>query len=133
MSDFSDFDRAILEFFVDFGFEATYIKQLGDGVYDPATGENVITTVEIPVEAILLDLTLQSNGLSTKFGTLVQAGDKELYIRPPEKTDPLRLPLVINPANDRVRANGVEYKIHSMKELNTTSTESLLYNLYIRR
>lgn len=128
---FADFDAAILEFFNDFGFEATYIKQNGEGTY--TNGENVIETVEIPVEAILLDLTLSSNGLSSKFGTEILAGDKELFIRPPEKTDSLRLPLEINTTTDKVRVNGVEYKIHTMKEINTTATEPLVYDLYIRR
>jgi hypothetical protein len=132
MSDFTDFDDALSLFFDEFGFEATFLKNTGS-THDTATGENVSTYLEIPVEAILLDLTLQSNGASVKFGTLVQAGDKEFYIRPSEKTDPLRIPLVVIPMKDKVKVNGVEFNIITMKEINTTATEPLLYDLYIRR
>jgi hypothetical protein len=133
MTDFSDFDKAVGEFFNDFGFEATFLKAV-DGTYNTATGRNEgATTSEIPVEAILMDLTLQSNGLSTKFGTLVQAGDKELYLRPTNKTDPVLLPLVITPGKDKVKVSGVVYNIVTMKEINTTASEPLLFDLYIRR
>lgn len=131
MADFTDFDEALSEFFDEFGFEATYLKY--ENSYSSTTLKNTQTVTEIPVEAILLDLTLQSNGLSTKFGTLVMAGDKELYIRPPNKTDPSAAALTIDPANDRVKVNGVTYKIVTMKEINTTATEPLVFDLYIRR
>jgi hypothetical protein len=130
MTDFTDFDNALAEFFTEFGFEATFMKVSGETY---SGGENIITYTEIPVEAILMDLTLQSNGLSAKFGTLVEAGDKELYIRPSEKTDPLSAPLTVTPVKDKVKVNGVEYRIASMKEVNTTATEPLLYDLYIKR
>lgn len=132
MSNFDDFDSAILEFFDDFGFTAIYIQR-GVSTYNTSTGENVVTSVEIPVQAILLDLTLQSNGLSAKFGTLVMAGDKELYIRPPNKTDPYRIPLVVNTTSDVVIVNAIDYKIVNTKEINPTATEPLLYDLHIRR
>lgn len=130
---FADFDNAVKEFFADFGFTATYIKPRADGVYDPSSGEYTSVVDEIPVEAILLDLTLQSNGLSAKFGTLVEAGDKNLLVRPPNKTNSLQPALIINPVSDRVRVNGVEYKVVTMKEVNTTASDAIVYDLYIRR
>lgn len=133
MADFADFDNAVKEFFNDFGFTATYIKASTDGSYDTSTGEYAAVVEEIPVEAILLDLTLQSNGLSAKFGALVEAGDKNLLVRPPNKTDSTQPALTVTPVSDRVRVNGVEYKIVTMKEVNTTSTNALIYDLYIRR
>ena len=131
MTDFTDFDEALAEFFEEFGFEATYLKN--GNSYNSTTLKSTQTVTEITVEAILLDLTLQSNGLSTKFGTLVLAGDKELYIRPPNKTDSSADPLAINPSTDKIRVNGVDYKIITMKEINTTSSEPLVFDLYIRR
>jgi hypothetical protein len=132
MTAFADFDGAIGEFFDDFGFEATLLK-INSVTHNTTTRGSTPVVVEIPVEAILMDLTLQSNGLSVKFGTLVQAGDKELYVRPPNKVDPVLLPLTITPQKDRVRVNGVEYSVVTMKEVNTTGSEALLYDLYIRR
>lgn len=132
MTDFTDFDSAILEFFDDFGFTATYIQR-GVSTYNTSTGENVTTSTEIPVQAILLDLTLQSNGLSAKFGTLVMAGDKELYVLPPDKYDSTDDPLTVTTTADKVRVNGVEYTIVNMKEVNTTATDTLVYDFHIRR
>lgn len=126
-----DFDFTVEELMKEFGFVATYVKQ-EVGEYDPSIGESTVTTTEIPVEAILLDLTLQSNGLSVKYGTLIQAGDKELYIRPPEKVDDVDS-LVIDPSSDVIKVGNITYKIVSVKELNTTGSNPILYSLYVRR
>lgn len=133
MVDFSDFDNAVLEFMREFGFIATYEKQNGNGTYDTTTGENVVEIVSIPVEAIIIDLTKPNNGLGSKFGTEILAGDKEIYIRPPEKTDPLRTPLVIDHTTDNIVANGVRYNIVVVKEVNPTTTNAIMYNILIRR
>lgn len=127
-----DFDAAVLEFIQESGFTATYVKQT-QGEYDPATGTVGTTVVEIPVQVILMDLTLQSNGLSTKYGTLVEAGDKELFMRPPHKTDPAQPILDIHPASDTVKVGTTVYKIVTMKELNPTTSDPILYMLYLRR
>lgn len=133
MSIISDFDDVVLAFFRDgWSFTATYISQT-DGVYNPTTGTVSSTTTEIPVEAILLDLTLSSNGLSTRHGTTVIAGDKQLVVRPPNKSDPLAPPLVINTATDRVRVHGQDYKVHTFKEINPTGNDPIIFDLYLRR
>ena len=133
LSTSEDFDRAILEFFADDPLTAYYIKQVGDPVFNATTGENLFTTEEIPVEALLLDMTLNSNGLSSKYGTEIMAGDKELYIRPPEKTDSSATPLIVNTTTDKVRVNGVDYKVCNMKEINPSASNPLTYYLHIRR
>lgn len=126
-----DFDTAVMELMAEFGTTATYIKRVS--TYDTTTSENVETTKEIPVQVILMDLTLQSNGLSTKFGTLIQAGDKEMFVRPPNKTDNGVAPLTVDPSNDSVRVKGIEYRIVSSKEVNTTGADTIIYDLYVRR
>jgi len=127
-----DFDNTVLEFIRDYGFTATYVSTV-DGEYDPATGSSPRTVTPTPVEAILMDLTLNSNGLSTRFGTLVVSGDKQLLVRPPNKTNPTTPVLAINTATDRVKVKGVEYKIVTFKEVNPTGSDPILYDLYIRR
>lgn len=127
-----DFDQAVLEFIKESGFIAYYVRQ-ADGEYDPATGTVPVTTSQRPVQAILMDLTLNSNGLSTRFGTLVVSGDKQLLVRPPHKTYPTDPKLAINTATDRVLVNGLEYKIVTFKEINPTGADPVLYDLYIRR
>lgn len=129
---FDDFDATVLEFMNDFGFNATYL-QSSEGTYDPSRGENVVTTTEIPIRAILLDRTLQSNGIGTQPGSLIQAGDKQLFIQPTQKVDIDATPLVVNPSSDRVRVGADTYKIVTYKEINTTAADQILIELYIRR
>jgi hypothetical protein len=132
MSSASDFDRMILDFFRDDPATAYYQKS-SLGTYDPATGEVASTLIEVPVQIILLDLTRNSNGLSSKFGTEILSGDKECYILPPEKADPLALPLVIDTTADRIRIGSIVYKVFRMQEANPTGASPLLYNLMLRR
>jgi hypothetical protein len=127
----SDFDCAVLEFMRDYSSVAQYIS-ISEGTYNPSTGSTSPTSTTIPVDAILMDLTLKSNGLSVKYDTLVQAGDKEAYVRPPQ-TDVVPTNLVVNPASDRIVIAGVEYKIVTFKELNPTGTAPILFSLYLRR
>lgn len=127
-----DFDHTVLEFIREYGFIAQYVKRI-DGGYNPATAAPTSTVVQIPVEAIMMDLTLSSNGLSTRFGTLVIAGDKQLLVRPPNKTNPIAPSLPIDTATDRVYVNGIEYKVVTFKEINPTGTDPILFDLYIRR
>lgn len=128
----SDLDLAVIEFMNESPLTAVYIQKMV-GEYDPATGEAAETVVEVPVRAILMDLTLQSNGLSTKYGTLVEAGDKELYIQPPNKNNPQSAPLAVQAGSDRVRVGSIEYKVITFKELNPTGEDPILFSLYIRR
>lgn len=127
-----DFHQVVLDFMLDYGTTATYIQEVL-GVYDPATGTASGTSVQTEVQAILQDLTLSSNGLSLRFGTLVVAGDKQLLVRPPERTVPDADPLVINPASDRVTVGGHTYKVVTFKEVNPTGDEVVLIDLYLRR
>lgn len=128
----ADFDFVVAEFMRDYGTTGQFIRTV-TGQYDPNTGTTPTTVTEIDVEVILMDLTLQSNGYSVKYGTLVQAGDKDIYMRPPNKVVPYMMPLEINPATDSVRVNGIVYKIVTMKEVNTTGTNAIVYSLYARR
>lgn len=125
-----DFDAAVAEFMVEMGFEGTLVKRVV-GEYDPSAGEPSMTITNIPVKMIILDLTLQSNGYSTKYGTLVEAGDKEIYMQPPQKNG-YELS-EINPASDTVISQGIEYRIVSTKDVNPNGVSPILYTLYVRR
>lgn len=125
---FEDFHRTVLELMDEFGGTGTFVK-VKEGTYDPNTGTTSAVTVEATVQLIVMDLTLQSNGYSVKYGTLIQAGDKEIYIRP---TEQMKL-LGIDPASDSVKVGNVTYKIVSFKEVNPTGTDPIVYSLYVRR
>ena len=131
MTALSDFDGAVSEFMQEFGFYATYMQP--NSTYDPATGTNTVTYTETPVQAIQMDLNLRSNGLTVAPNTLIESGDKQLYIRPPNKVDASASALVVNPSSDKVKINGVLWRILTFKEISPDASDQVLIELYIRR
>jgi hypothetical protein len=82
----------------------------------------------------LFDLTLQSNGTSTFRSTLIEAGDKQLFIQPPVKSDnPNWITNEIVPGRDTITIKGDSYDVVTFKEINPTTTNSILWELYIRK
>lgn len=126
-----ELDRAVYELMGEFGTLVTYISHT-EGEYDTSTGTSPTIETNYTVEGIVMDLTLASNGLSTKYGTLVEAGDKELFIRPPKTVAGLDA-LTVSPASDFVVVAGTKYKIVTFKEVNPTGDAAILFTLYIRR
>ena len=132
MSSASDFDRAIMDFMNDDPLTAYYTQYI-QGSYDPSTSTYSTTTIEVACKSIMLDLTRNNNGLSSKFGTEILDGDKELYLLPPPKDDPLALPIQIDTTSDRVRIGNITYKVAVAKVLDPTNADIMLYNLMLRR
>lgn len=131
MSTSEDFDRAVLEFIADDPLTVTY--QSNSQSYSDTTATNTITTVSIPCQAIFLEVDPRKvTGDGAKDGTQIRDGDKLLFMRPPEKTDPLRIPLVINPVLDRIVVGTTIYKIVKMKQTNPSAANCILYELYLR-
>lgn len=131
MSAASDFDQMLLLFMADDPMTATYLQYIED--YDYTTSENVLVEVATPVSCILLDFERTNNGLSSKFGQLVIEGDKELYMLPTQKRDPIAAPIIPNTTSDKIIVAGITYKIHVMKEANPDAVAPLLYNFMLRR
>lgn len=131
MSAASDFDQMLLLFMADDPMTATYLQYIED--YDYTTSENVLVEVATPVSCILLDFERTNNGLSSKFGQLVIEGDKELYMLPTQKRDPLASPIIPNTTSDKIIVAGITYKIHVMKSADPTGAAPLLYNFMLRR
>lgn len=128
------FDRVVMNMMNRFGFTATYVQRTtSTSDYDPQTGEYTSIVTEYPVQAMLFDLTLQSNGLGNKINTLLEQGDKQLLVRPYSKQFPLQDEFSIHPVSDRIVINGVNYKIVTFKELNPSASDPILYELYIRK
>lgn len=125
-----DLERTVVEFMNESGFTAFIVRLNGE--YDPAQSKIVETSKTIPVRAILLDLTLQSNGLGNKLGTEIMAGDKQLFVQPPQGASG-PIPLQLDPTRDTVRVGTTVYTITTVKEVNTTGAYPILYELYIRR
>lgn len=126
-----DFDLAILEFMRDYPMTVLHVRTTGE--YDPAQGKIVGVVKNSPAQAILLDYTLQSNGLGAKLGTEIKSGDKQLFMRPPHKTTEGIPVLVIDPTTDVIKVGTVLYNIVICKEINPTGTDPLVYELQLRR
>lgn len=126
---FDDMYYGMVELFRETGItapNATLIK-LSGGEYDPSIGEVVSTPQEIAVQAIVMDLTLRSNGLADKAGTLISAGDKEAHILPNHD-----MPFNIVP-DDILVVAGTSYKVATVKETNPTGNYPILFSVYLRR
>ena len=132
MSTEEDFIRSILDFMQDDPLTVYYTKYT-QGSYDPSTSEYTSTVVEIPCSAIILDLTRNSNGLSSVYGKSILAGDKDMYLFPPNKLDANVSPLTIDTTVDRVRVGSILYKVEDMKELNPQGDNTILYQFFLRR
>lgn len=138
MQDFSDFIDAINEMMDDFGTTGMLVTQLDAGEYDPETGMNTVITGEIPIRCILMDLTLQSNGAGTRDKTLIQDGDKVLYVRPSDTLLPILMPngiLEFDSSDDKIKVGGVTYGVVTAKVLDpmATGTLPIMFELYLRR
>lgn len=129
---FDDFDRMISEFMSEFGFIATYVRQVSSTPND-VTGGATIVTEDIEIEAIKMALIRPVEGTGSKTGTQIQDGDQMLYVRPTEKTDKFADALAINPTADRVTINSVQWKVVTVKEYNPSAADCILYELYIRK
>ena len=138
MQNFSDFSSVVNDMMADFGSAGILTTQLDFGEYDPTTGVKSVVTADMTVYGILMDLSLQSNGLGIKDKTLIQAGDKLCYLKPSEELLPILMPdgiVVVDPADDRIAFGDVIYKIVTVKVLDPTSsrTKPIYYELYLRR
>jgi len=125
----TDFDSTVLELLLEVGTTATYTS-VQPGAYNPSTGTVSLTKVDQTVQAALFDLTLQSNGMSLKYGTTIKAGDKEAYMLPPQKTG--GQPITVAPGVDKFTIAGVAYTVVTFKEVNPTGSDPCVYFLYLR-
>jgi hypothetical protein len=123
-------EEAARELILEFGGTGTYTSTT-EGSYDVSTAS--VTRVELnqTVPMVLVDLTLQSNGMSTKYGTQVLAGDREAYVIPPHKYGGQQVS--ITPNSDRVTFGGVTYTVVTFKDANPSGTDSWVWYLYLRR
>ena len=130
--DSGDFDRVVAEFMNEMGGTATLVVQDPNGLYDPTTSTYTATTTLYTVKAILLDLTLRSNGLTTQPNTLIETGDKRCLIQPLNKTTTGLIMPVLKPNKDKIIMGGVTYKIVTLKNYNPSAVNSILIDTILR-
>jgi hypothetical protein len=137
MSAQSDFNTMIADFFNDDPQTATY-HQYEQGFYSTVSSKYTSVQVDTTVKVITLDLTRNSNGLSSKYGTDILAGDKDVYMSPMVwGVMPFRAVLEnINfpdTTSDKITISGVLYKVCNAKVLDPTGASPMLFNFLVRR
>lgn len=118
-----------------YGFDLDIIRTTPSTEYDPLNPLAPAEETLFPCRGILFDLTLQSNGDTFRPNSLINAGDKQLFIQPPEddgfyntnETD------VVLPNRDKIKIGNKMYKIITFKQLNPSATDSVLFECYIRQ
>lgn len=110
-----------------YGGPATLLS-VGPAVYNPATSESVPSETSYEVTAMVFDYTLQSNGTQTEKNTLIQTGDKQVFIKPLSAP----APTTFSPEKDFLILGGKRYRIITYKELNPSQSSNLLIELFVR-
>lgn len=133
MSFVSPFDRVVADMMRKFGTRAQIVVALEEE-YDVDTSENIVRYQDYPVNALFFDYIDKTNGLGSKGNTLIQTGDKQVYVQPPNKME-TGVPLPhLKPNRDTLKLGEQVYKIIALKQINPSMTNSgcVLYEMYVR-
>src|SRR3990167_10919621 len=122
MSDADDIISDVLEALAEVG-EDIILRQVVVGAYDPATGTSTTTTTDTIRKGYVMDYNLVVYGNDMINNTLVQAGDKRLYLDANGVAPSL---------NDQVIVGGVTWQIRNIKDINPAGT-CILFDCTIRR
>lgn len=107
------------------------LRVFTDGVY--VDGEITRTSSDYTVEIAINDFPQANSGDKSRFGTLIEASDKELYLRPINKADTDATQPNIQANRDVIIINGTEWKILALKEINPSGVNTILYTAHLRR
>lgn len=107
------------------------LRVFTDGVY--VDGEITRTSTDYPVNIAINDFPQANSGDKSRFGTLIEASDKELFMIPLNKADPCAIQPNIQANRDLVIINGTEWKILALKEINPSGVNAILFDMHLRR
>ena len=129
------FDKVVDKYMSRYGFDIQIEYLSPDSDYDTESGTIIEVKELVNARAMLFDMTLQSNGTGNFRSTLIEAGDKQLFIKPIIKNTEYQDVLLetITPARDRIVIGGDKYKVVTFKEINPSTSNSCLWELYIRK
>ena len=98
------------------------LRQIAEGTYDTDLGSvSAPAPTESTLKGVLFDF---GSGLTTVRGTLIEAGDKELYLEAKAGIVPSQ--------RDQVIVGADTYKVLSVGEINPAGV-AILYTLHLRR
>lgn len=107
------------------------LRVFTDGVY--VDGEVTRTSTDYTVNIALNDFPQANSGEKSKFGTLIESDDKELFMQPINKADTDATQPNIQANRDLIIINGVEWKILALKEINPSGVNVILFDMHLRR
>jgi hypothetical protein len=121
------FVRVVTNMMRRFGGPSTLIYKGESGEYDPSQSGPQTTDVEFPVRTITFDYIQKVEGVGTKTGSMIQDGDKQVYMQPSASVPRPR------PEIDKIVYKNTTYSIVSVKEMDVTGSTVILYELCIRQ
>lgn len=127
------FDNLVADMMYSYGTTA-YVLVTTKEEYNPDTSENKVEVVPYKVRAIFFDYIDKTAGVGTEKNSLVQTGDKQVFIQPPHKTEAgIPLPHIL-PNSDKLKIGDKVYKIVVIKEFNTSMSRQgcVLYEAFVR-
>ena len=96
-------------------------------------GEVVLTPTDYTVNLAINDFPQANSGEKSKFGTLIQADDKQVMIQPINKAETNATQPNIQSNRDLIIINGTEWKILALKEINPSGVDTILFDAHLRR
>lgn len=129
------FDKVVDKYMSRYGFDIQIEYLSPESDYDTESGTIIEVKELVSARAMMFDMTLQSNGTGNFRSTLIEAGDKQLFIKPITKNSEYQDVTLdtITPARDRIVIGGDKYKVVTFKEVNPSTSNSCLWELYIRK
>lgn len=129
----SQFDNVVKEMIGMAGGKGT-LRIFTNGSY--VDGEITRTYTDYTANIAMNDFPQANSGEKSKYGSLIQSDDKEIFIQPYEKSscDCDEDTVVSIQANrDLIIVNNIEWKILALKEVNPSGVNVILYTAHLRR
>lgn len=130
MNFISQFDAVVTDMMALAG-GAAILRIFSDGSY--SDGEVIRTSEDHAIKILINDYPQANAGDKSKFGTLIEASDKEVLIQEISKADPDATQPNIQANRDVIIINGIEWKILALKEINPSGVNVILYTAHLRR
>lgn len=130
MNFISQFDAVVTDMMALAGGVAI-LRIFSDGSY--SDGEIIRTSEDHVIKILINDYPQANSGDKSKFGTLIEASDKEVLIQEMSKADPNVTQPNIQANRDVIIINGTEWKILALKEINPSGGNTILFDMHLRR
>lgn len=125
----SQFDNTVTRLLSRYGGTGV-LKVFSEGTY--LDGEVTLTPITYDVNIAIFDYPQSMAGDKSNFGTLVLEGDKQCYMQPVNKADNNYGSPTIKANRDLITIGSVEWKILTLKEINPSGANTIVYELHLR-